>query len=238
MGSEMCIRDRGTGNPFPVVPSTGGDGSPGFLRLEAETAPSIASEETKVSPRESEIRLQYGPSAEIEDVISSVVWQPVTDVPSGWSGAESCWIRPTGNFFKLVFADDSNGPGWDMELDITGQATPQSFRGPNDVFPGMTLEQVFGTDFGTSPILVRFQSARAVETLVDPCSVPESGPSSPLSTGSRTEWVRHPSLLNDFNGQESLTPNVMRFLILWDRSQVDFNLLEAVESLTIRVRPD
>lgn len=229
----------GSGSAYPIIPSTGGDGSPGFLRLETTPAPSVQNEKTKVNPSEAELRAQYGPTVSIGDIFTGATWEAVTDAPSGMSGAQSCWIRPTGNFFRLVFEEDEVGtPGWDMRLRITGQPDPQSFRGENDITPGISLEQAFGTEFGTSPVIVRFQGARALGALVDPCSVPEIGASSPLSALSLTDWVPHPADLNEFHTDESLSPNLFRFVVLWDRSQVDFDGLEGVEDLTVTIQPD
>jgi hypothetical protein len=242
---------EGTGNnDFPVQPSTGGRGSPGFLRIESPTPADIDNEKAKVEPTESELVTQF-PGARIEDILSTATWEPTTTTPSSWSGAQSCWIRPAGNFFKLVFADDANVPcepghtgdvpGWDMRLRITGQVEPQSFRGPNDV-SGMPLEQLFGADLGTAPVIVRFQGARATGTLTDPCVVPDTG--GPIATASLTEWVCHPALLNDFhrdeqgNVDDSRSPNIFRFVILWDRSQSDFTGIEGVEDLTVTIQPD
>jgi len=242
---------EGTGdNNFGAQPSTGGPGSPGFLRIETPTPVDISNEKAKVDPSESELQARF-PGATAEDLLSSATWQPTSEPPSSWSGAESCWIRPTGNFFRLIFADDANvpcesghagdEPGWDMRLRIAGQAQPQSFRGQNDI-ASMPLEQLFGADFGTSPVIVRFQGARAVGTLTDPCAVPEGSTS--ISAASVSEWVCHPALLNDFhrdeNGvpDESLSPNIFRFVILWDRSQVDFTGIEGVEDITFTIQPD
>ncbi len=223
---------------FPFPPSLGGNGAPGFLRLEATTAPNVAVEQGKVSPSEAELQAEYGPGAQIEELLTSAEWDPPAEGPSGFSGAQSCWIRPSGNFFQLLFAEDDAEPGWDMRLLVAGQAEPQSFRGTNDVFPGMTLEQVFGSDLGDAPVVVRFQGARATGTLIDPCSVPETGVSSPLAPGSLTDWVRHTAELNDFHGDTSLTPNIYRFVILWDRSHPSFSMIEGLEDLTVRIQPD
>jgi hypothetical protein len=242
---------EGSGNNnFPVEPSTGGRGSPGFLRIETPVAGDIDNEKAKVDPTEEDLEAQF-PDATIEDILSTASWQPPTDAPSGWSGAQSCWIRPSGNFFRLFFEDDANvpcesghtgaEPGWDMRLRITGHAAPQSFRGANDI-AGMPLEQLFGAEFGTSPVIVRFQGARAVGTLTDPCSVPEGA--GPIAPASISEWVCHPALLNDFhrdeNGvpDESKSPNIFRFVILWDRSQSDFTGIEGVEDITFTIQPD
>jgi hypothetical protein len=222
----------------PLGPSRGGDGGPGFLRMEASTPPSIAIEQAKLIPTEEQLRDEYGTGVAIEDIFSSAVWSPPAEGASGLSGAQSCWIRPMGNFFQLLFQEDGAEPGWDLRLRIAGQTAPQSFRGANDVFPGMTLEEAFGSDLGAAPVVVRFQGARAVGTLIDPCSVPETGVASPLAVGSLTGWVRHPSELNEFHGDPSLTPNIFRFVVIWDRSQASFDLIEALEDITVTIRPD
>lgn len=229
----------GSGSAYPIEASTGGDGSPGLLRIEAPIPPVVANEQSKVSPTLAEVVQQYGPGVSVEDFFTVDTWEAAPDAPSGWSGAQSCWIRPTGNFFRLIFSEDAVGaPGWDMRLRIAGQANPQSFRGENDITPGLSLEQSFGTEFGTAPVIVRFQGARALGTLVDPCSVPEFGSSSPLSAPSLTDWLPHPAELNDFHTDESLSPNLFRFVVLWDRSQVDFTGIEGVEDLTVTIQPD
>lgn len=221
-----------------AVPSAGGTGSPGLIRLESATAPSIAIEAPKISPSESTLQAQYGPSAQIEDLLSTATWTPFEDAPSGMSGAQSCWLRPTGNFFQLDFQEDGAEPGWDLFLRIRGQAQAQSFRAANDVVPGMTLEEAFGNDLGASPVVIRFQGARAVRRLTDPCSVVETGSASPLLAGSQTDWVRHPAELNDFHGRPDLTPNVFRFVILWDRSAAVFDAIQGAESLQVTVQPE
>jgi hypothetical protein len=125
-----------------------------------------------------------------------------------------------------------------MRLRIVGQATPQSYRGTNKLFP-VPLEQALGTDFGSAPVIGRFQAARAAAPLNQPCVVQETGPSSPLVEGSLTDWVRHPSELNDFfPGEEGLTPNIYRFVILWDRSQGELAQIEGIEDLQVTIQPD
>jgi hypothetical protein len=241
------VGGEGSGNNFPFQPSTGGDGAPGFLRIETPVPASVANEATKVIPTEAELEEDFGADASIEQVISTHTWDPSTQAPSGWSGAQSCWIRPTGNFFRLLFADDAGVPcepghvgdeiGWDMHVRIAGQAEPQSFRGPN-VISSMTLEQLFGSELGTSPVIVRFQGARAVGVLTDPCAVPETGGSSPLSAASLTEWVCHPALLNTFHADDSLSPNIFRFVVLWDSSQPEFATIEGIEDVIVSIQPD
>lgn len=228
---------EGSGSIFPVQPTHGGMGSPGLLRLESTTAPDLSLEFSKLSPTAADLLAGYGNAVTVDDIYTSAVWAPPAVAPASWSGAQSCWIRPSGNFFQLVFEEDGADLGWDLRLRIVGQANPQSFRGPNDLFP-IPLEQAFGSDFGTSPLVVRFQGARSSGALVEPCAVPETGSSSPLTAGSMTGWVRHPAELNDFHAQASLTPNIFRFLVLWDRSQTEIADIQGVEDLNVRVQPD
>jgi hypothetical protein len=231
---------EGSGNPaFPVRPSFGGHGGAGLLRMETLVPISIEDERFKVLPSEEDLQAIHGPATQIEDVFTTATWTASTEGASAWSGAQSCWIRPSGSFFSLNFLEDQGGQlGWDMRLRIAGEAVPQSYRGENDLFPGATLEQVFGADIGTAPVIVRFQGARAVGVLNDPCSVPESD-SSQIATGSLTDWVRHPSELNDFfPGEASLSPNMIRFSVLWDRSQPEAAQIEGIDDLTISIQPD
>ncbi len=228
----------GSGRPFfPVQPARGGNGSPGLLRWEASTPPVIGTEQIKISPSASDLLAIYGGAVAVEDIFTGAVWNPPVEAPQGWSGAQSCWVRPSGPFFRLEFEEDGAELGWDLRLRITGQPNLQSFRGANDLFPA-PLEQVFGADFGTSPLIVRFQGARAAAALVEPCAVPETGANSPLAGGSLSDWVRHPSELNDFHASDSLTPNMFRFVILWDRSQPELAQIEGIEDLTVTIQPD
>lgn len=228
----------GSGRPFfPVRPARGGNGSPGLLRWESAVAPVIDTEQLKISPSADELFELFGNAVSIDEVFTGAQWAPPPVAPEGWSGAQSCWVRPNGPFFRLVFEADGGELGWDMRLRIAGQAALQSFRGQNDLFPA-PLEQVFGSDFGTSPVVVRFQGARAAGNLVDPCAVPDTGAASPISGGSLTDWVRHPSELTDFHGADVLTPNMFRFVILWDRSQPELAQVEGVEDLTVTIQPD
>ena len=60
----------------------------------------------------------------------------------------------------------------------------------------------------------------------------------PLAPGSLTDWVRHPSELSNFFNDPALTPNIFRFVILWDRSQPELAGIEGVEDLTVTIQPD
>jgi hypothetical protein len=231
---------EGTGDlsTRPPSPSLGGRGSPGLLRMESPIVPSVESEEFKVSPLESELQAQYGGQVTIEDIFTVGEWQPLASSPSSQNGAQSCWVRPTGNFFRLDFTEDSEDTlGWDMNLRIKGQPNPQSYRGANDV-SAMTLEEFFGNEFGSAPLVVRFQGARAIDTLIDACSVPESGVSSPIAPGSLTEWLHHPGELNGHFADASLSSNMFRFIVIWDRSHPSIEMIEAVEDISVTIQPD
>jgi hypothetical protein len=57
---------------------------------------------------------------------------------------------------------------------------------------------------------------------------------SPLLEGSLTPWVRHPAELNDFG----VTPDMVRFTILFDASKPEFSKIIGVTNLRIRATPD
>ena len=192
------INVRGGGGGLGAQDSLSGDGGPGLIRVETEApVPDAADLGGFVVPSVDELRDAYDDDTiELGDFFTTGTWAPPAEGPSGVSGAQSCWIRPDGNFFRLVFEEDGAEPGWDMTLRVTA-FPPQSFRGTNEVLPpGTTLESVLGSDLETSPVIVRFQGARALGTLVDPCQVPVIGADSPLVAGSLTEWVAHPSELS------------------------------------------
>ena len=68
--------------------------------------------------------------------------------------------------------------------------------------------------------------------------MPETGASSPITGGSMTDWVRHPSELTAFHDSASLTPNIFRFVVLWDRSQPELADIQSIEDLSITIQPD
>jgi hypothetical protein len=145
-----------------------------------------------------------------------------TYLPDGFSGAQSCWMRPEGNFFRLNFlADTATEPGWTMDVRISPNETvpPLTYRisslDPN--YSSTTIEGVFAADVSSggiisklqdaasvmggtvgSPFIVRFQGARAVKDIPDLCNVPLTGAFSPIQPDSLTPWVLHPAELNDY----------------------------------------
>ncbi len=223
--------------------SQAGAGGPGLVRI--ETFPpllSINSEKAKISPSESELINQYGSGVTIDDILSVDEWRPLdtTSGPTTASGAQSCWFQIPGNFFQLVFEDDGTELGWDMLLKIQGIATPQSYRGENDITGpgGMSLEELWGNDLGSAPVVVRFQGARSNGPISQPCNVPLAGVTSPIATGSLTGWVKHSRELTTVPSPSGITSNIFRFSLIWDRSQPEFSMIEHLEEIWIRVTPD
>ena len=232
------------GNIRGSIRSVGGLGGPGFLRLESFPTPSLPIldlEKTKIVPTEAELATAYG--AKIEDILSVGPWNPLntTTGPTTLSGAQSCWIEPTGNFFRLEFEQDGAQLGWDMQIQMPGFVSPtQSYRGENECTGpgGLSLEDLFGNALGSAPVVVRFQGARAVQRLGQPCAVSLTGITSPVLLGSLTDWVDHPAKLSDFHGSPGLTPNIFRFTVIWDRSNPSCAMIDGLEEITIRVTPD
>ncbi len=234
--------DGGLGGLGPFG-SLGGNGGPGFLRLET-FLPLLSSstEKSKISPTESELQALYGLGVTIDDVLSIAEWRP-QDQPSGpslLSGAQSCWYLIPGNFFQLVFEDDGAELGWDMPLRIQGFANPQSYRGENDLTGpgGQSLEELWGNDLGSAPVVVRFQGARAIAPILQPCGVALAGINSPILGGSLTSWVEKPAELTTVPSPSGATANMFRFTVIWDRSNPNFSMIQDVEEITIRITPD
>ena len=97
----------------------------------------------------------------------------------------------------------------------------------------------FDNQIGTAPMVVRFQGARLLGSAVDPCNIPLSGIDSAIAQNSLTGWVEHPSDLNGFvtaGGPQS--PNIFRFVVIWDATATNFDSIEAVEEIQVRLLPD
>ena len=218
--------------------SLGGVGSPGLVRLETFNVPlDLNTEAGKLLPSIDELLDEFGVGPEA--ILSTGLWSPSGMGPVGLSGAQSCWIRPQGNFFALEMAQDdpiSGTPGWDMTLIIDGFDNPQSYRGQNELFND-TLENIFGTMLGAAPVVVRFQGARVAGSLATPCDVVLNGSGSPLVPGSLTGWVDHPSKLNTFFGENS-APNIVRFVVIWDATQASFTGIRGIEELMFMAQPN
>jgi hypothetical protein len=226
-----------------ALDSRGGDGGPGLLRMETHLPLlTSATEKVKISPTEADLQATYGPGASIDDILSIGEWRPQdqTSGPTLLSGTQSCWFILPGNYFQLVFEPDGAELGWDMLLNLQGFSTPQSYRGENDLTGpgGMTLEELWGNDIDSSPIVARFQGARAIEPILQPCSVQLTGITSPLLGGSLTGWVQDPTDITNLGSPSGATANIFRFAVIWNRGNPNSSMIESVEEISIRVTPD
>ena len=151
----------------------------------------------------------------------------------------SCWIRPAGAHSYLEFLDDRpQQPGWDMIVLVEGQGVhpQQSWRGDNALFP-ISLEEAAGTDLGGAPVVVRFQGARSASP-TDLCDVELHGPGAEIVPGSLTPWVVHPAELNAFTADPAKKPDMIRFQVIFDRSQGALSeAISAVDDLGVLARP-
>ncbi len=220
----------------------GGAGGAGLIRLEGlNSQPSPALTAPLLAPTDVAI---VGPDA--QNILSVGAWVQPRVRPESYSGAMSCWMRPTGSFFQLVFLPDSPmNPdpsmryGWDMTVLYGSPALPYSYRDPTiSPFPDESFEERFGNQFDQplpgSYIVVRFQGARAAGDLTDLCNV---DPVTQLVQNSLTPWVTHPSDLNDFSPR----PNIVRFSVTFDLAALPGSQqaqIQGVTGLKIRMQPD
>ncbi len=241
------------------LPSMGGQGSPGIVRIEdffgfvddATLAPSIAPFDP-LDPT----------SPDILSVGAGAYDQPATFrdgyLPNAFTGSVSCWKVPPGNFFEMSFDADGDDPasgdptlmGWNADITFATNPTQPnntvtvSYRGfdPLGDNPfGESLESHYGDtmnhDFdgdgnldGTAPITFRFQGARTFMALDNPCDVDLIGPASPINQGSLTPWVSHPAELNNYDPK----PSMVRFTVIYDATQLSMHSVLAVDNLIIR----
>ena len=225
--------------------SFGGDGGHGLVRLESlPGALQIQDESFKVAPYEGR------PFSTAVLSVGTVV--PKSTGPAAYSGSQSCWIQPQGNFFELEFKQDDFSdplnpmPGWDLDVVLPGGLS-LPLRDDNGVF-GFTIEQLIGTDLmgnNASPLVVRFQGVHALGALANPCEVDLSDDSVEILTGSRTAWVRHPAELNGYF--DHLGPveaakrrvNAIRFQVIFDdTSNLYPGVVLGVTNLSIEAVPD
>jgi hypothetical protein len=243
--------------PPPTVLSRGGDGGPGLVRLEASLEVlTPAGEAPLVGPTTPAI---VGPNS--ENILSVANWGLPKRRPECFSGAISCWIKPTGNFFQIVFvhddllnADPTKRYGWNMDLRYDNGSGEQliKFRGPDANLPftptvsqpdfehflGNTLNYGVPGSAG-SYLAVRFQGAQSLGTPANPCNVLLTGVDAQILAGSLTPWVRHPGDLNSFNPR----PNMVRYSVVFDTSLAlppnsIPSFIKGVTNLAIRAQPD
>ncbi|MBL8862663.1 MAG: hypothetical protein JNK02_11705 [Planctomycetes bacterium] len=217
--------------------SVGGRGGAGLVRLEGLNVRPVASEITSViAPTDPSIV-----GVDAINILSIGDWRVPRFRPESYSGAVSCWMRPVGTFFQIVFlADDPADPvpeqryGWNMRVLFGGQE--YSYRDPADSpFPGESIEQRYPNLFSANSYLnVRFQGARSAGEIGDLCNVDAA---TQIVPGSLTPWVLHPEELNDFSPR----PNMIRFAVVFDFAATfnsPQNQIQGVTALKIRTQPD
>lgn len=228
---------------FGAGASTGGRGGAGLVRLETDAGLEFSTLKTTVAPSATDLALSGATTGDIVS-LGPLALDPIG--PNGMSGAQSCWFKPEGSFFLLEFLEDEVDagtgevlvPGFDLRvLPLPLALGEQSFRGPNDLF-AQSLEELLGTELGSAPFVVRFQGARAVKQINDPCTVELEGPDADIELGSLTGWVKHPAELNAYYEDPSLRPNMFRFQIVFDRTQPAAGVIAGITELTVRVLPD
>ena len=215
--------------------SLGGRGGAGLLRMETVgSLPSLSVEAEKILPDPEELATL---GATPQDILSIGGWPLDAAGPGARSGARSCWMRPEGVYFLLRFLEDEGDElGWDMRVVLDGFGEV-SYRGDNPVF-GESLEDTFGSELGAAPVLVRFQGARTLVDPLDLCAVELHGADAEIFPGSLTGWVEHPAELNDYFSDPSLRPNLVRYQVVFDRSDEDFGPALEITELRIEVQPE
>ena len=231
----------GNGPVFNAGTGTGGNGGTGLVRIEDDALFGVLDQATAaVSVTPADL-----PTNSI-GWLSLGDWTPSTTGDEAYSGSQSCWIRATGNFFNLTFESDSlTELGWDMDVivDLGSGEQVVSYR-DSTVFAGSSPQQTWGSLFAdgtvgaplvSPPVLVRFQGAKAVGNLPDPCNVDVTD-INVVAQSSLTPWVQHP---DEFNSSLlAIKPDMVRFQIVFNRAHPDFALLRGVKNLAIRVVPD
>jgi hypothetical protein len=239
----------------------GGAGGAGLVRLEDQTGLVAASEFGKILPNDTATVGTNG-----QNILSVGNWATPRIQPDSYTAGMSCWMKPTGNFFEATFTSDdasinsADDYGWNMNViyEVSpGVERKFSYRGrfdgngnPAADYPvpgGLDFETALGNnlnfDLGVgeteSYIAVRFQGAVVTGTLLDPCSVVLTGPTSTIVPGSETVWMEHPESLNAFLPR----PNMIRFVVVFDTKQAVVagslaSKIKGVTDLRIKAQPD
>jgi hypothetical protein len=249
IGSPRISVDGGLGGLGKQDPaqsgnqSTGGNGSMGLVRIETNQGLTNGSVEDSILPDvpDSSVFLSVGDFAPTGDA---------TDGPAVYSAVTSCWYRPatTDNFFSLDFEEDDLGAstfGWDLMLTADFGLGPVTvpYRAPNGII-ATSFQEDWGDLLGPdsdlpggqdpAPIVVRFQGAKTSGALTNPCIDDPFAAGVPFVLDSVTPWVRHPAELNVFQPK----PDTIRFVIIFDRSSVNFGGLIGVEEIRIDAQPE
>ncbi|MEC8511293.1 MAG: Ig-like domain-containing protein [Planctomycetota bacterium] len=251
----------------------GGDGSPGLVRIEDDDDSGLVSFNSLAA------RIQPFDSGNVAGSLDFFSYAPnFFDAnsagarrPDSLSGGTSCWMRPVGSFVSLEFPDDSGTAledmGWTMDLvifDGAGGEILRPYRGTNAQFQTSWETQygnLLGYDLGpgesASPIVVRFQGARAlVADLDDPalgldkCDIDLTNPQAGVvALESVTPWVSHPSDLNEVLTPDNVayTVNMIRYCIIFDATNFGADqpglilrneAVLGVDNLAIRAQPE
>lgn len=234
----------------------GGNGGAGLIRVE-----DLSGVLTRATEAPKFLPFSAATDPESRDWVSVGLWALPRRRPESFTGAVSCWMRPSGNFFDLTFsADDPGSPdvdarfGWNMEV-LYDDGGPLGLRAinyrgpdPDSPFGADDLETVLHNNLNyglpanqRSYFAVRFQGATLLSSyngsLCDVNVDTNSGAPS-IVTGSLTTWVRHPSELNAFSPK----PNMIRFTVVFDTAlEVPGSVpsfIQGLRDLKIRAQPD
>ncbi|MHC4376920.1 MAG: Ig-like domain-containing domain [Planctomycetota bacterium] len=234
-------------------PSVGGSGSPGIVQL--FNSPDVPLNLGAVAGSVNGLAGDDDPGVFAEDFLQVGDWlgtQPgTTNGPSSRSGIQSCWLIPEGSVFSVEYlADDvpNDFYGWNMKVQLSSGFGVVDFRGDSgllsDQLGGLSLEDFLTAELGASPLVVRFQGARTLAGLVDPCNAVEGDP---LVLGSITPWLKDPSELNTYwdtvpglpaQVAAQRRPNVIRYQIVFDGSQDLGPFIESIVELSIETQPN
>lgn len=234
-------------------PSVGGSGSPGIVQL--FNSPDVPLNLGAVAGSVNGLSGDDDPGVFAEDYLLVGDWQGTaagtTNGPSVRSGLQSCWLVPEGSVFSVDFlADDvpNDFYGWNMKVQLSSGFGVVDFRGDSgllsDQLGGLSLEEFLTAELGASPLVVRFQGARTLSGLTDPCSAVEGDP---LVIGSITPWLKDPSELNTYwdtvpglpaQVAAQRRPNLIRYQIVFDGSEDLGPFIESIVELTIETQPN
>lgn len=241
-----------SGDPL-AQPSIGGDGSPGVVQIfnspDVPLNPSVVA--SSINSKSGAVDL----GLDLSDYLVLGGWQGVPvgsglDGPSASSGFQSCWQIPEGAVFGVEYLEDdleTGELGWDLKVQFAGLGVVD-FRDKSgaaaDLLGGSSLEEFLGSELGASPLVVRFQGARTVSGLADPCNAVEG---EPFIAGSVTPWLRNSWELNSYwdsvpglppEVAEQRRPNVIRFQLVFQGSAPLAESIESVVEVSIAVQPD
>lgn len=234
-------------------PSVGGDASPGIVQIfnspEVDLNAGVVANSINASAGVNE------PGIPLSDYLLLDSWLgtpagSATDGPSVSSGVQSCWLIPEGAVFSVDYiADDFDEDilGWEMKVQFAGLGVV-NFRSKTgtaaDLLGGVSLEEFLTSELGTSPLVVRFQGARTLAGLGDPCTAVEGDP---LVVSSVTPWLKDPSELNTYwdnvpgipaQVAAQRRPNVIRFQVVFDGSGLLAETIESIVELSIETQPN